>query len=342
MSDSTRTKAQQLLDAQVQFWLQDLNADRLLPLLQEEVPFLYEKLGQLSLRESVSEEKVKATALRYAVEMEIEGGIPELIGEIANIIYEHPNNAITALEDVLSDDIATDFLKKVFEPNSLLDQAITNIRSSEPFSTFLSDVIFTAVKSYALEQNQLLKITPVANSVQRLRDWLNDKAPALTENANSLGRQLADNGVNNSLQLVDELLDNELYRDSAFNSTLNLWDEIKPWKISTFQQYFSELDLQELMVLGYEFWLEFRHTDYLKSCIDTGVKFFFDKYGDDTIHTLLSDLGVTEEMIVSEIVNYAPDLGQLLLNHNIAEAIIRRHLQRFYFDEATLAILSEE
>jgi len=341
MSDHAQLLAQQLLDAQVQFWLQDLTPEKLEPLLQEDLKFLYEKLGAIPLREAVPEAKVKATALRYAVEMEIEGGIPELFGEVANIIYEHPNNEITKLGDLITDDIAIDFLEKVFEPNSLLDQAVNNIRSSAPFREFLSDVVFTVVKGYALEQNQIVKLAPVANGMQKLREWFNDRAPGLSENVNNLGKQLSQASVDQSIRLVDDMLDNDLYRDSAFNSVQNLWDDIKNWKIANFQRYFSEMDLQELMVLGYEYWLEFRHTDYLQSCIDAGVKFFFDKYGDDSLHTMLSDLGVTEDMIVSEIVNYAPDLANMLLKHNIAEALVRRHLQRFYFSDETLALLAK-
>lgn len=311
MSDHAQQLAQQLLDAQVQFWLQELTPEKLTPLLQQEISFLYQSFGQLTLREAVDEDKVKGTALRYAVEMEIEGGIPELFGEIANIIYEHPNNDLTAVGDVFSDEIAEEFLEKIFEPNSLLDQAVNNIRGSAPFREFLADVVFNVIKGYALEQNQLAKLPPIANGMQRLRDWMNDRAPGLSENVYSLGKQLSRTGVDQSIRLVDDMLDNDLYRDNALNSVLTLWDDMKGWKISSFQRYFSEMDLQELMVLGYEFWLEFRHTDYLQSCINTGVKFFFDKYGDDTLHTVLTDLGVTEEMIVSELLNYAPDLARL-------------------------------
>ena len=59
------------------------------------------------------------------------------------------------------------------------------------------------------------------------------------------------------------------------------------------------------------------------------------------MQAILSELGITEEMIISEIENYAGDLADLMKQHGIAEAIIRRHLQRFYFNESTLAILQE-
>ena len=272
--------------------------------------------------------------------MEIEGGIPELIGEIANIIYEHPENETTRVGDVLPQALAEAYLEKIFETGSILDQLITNVRASAPFREFLSDVVFTVAKGYALEQNQLVRMAPVANGLRRFRDWLDTQAPGLSENVHSLGKQVSRAGVDQSIKMVDDMLDNDLYRDTALNAVLDLWDQIKTWELASFRRYFSEMDLQDMMALGYEFWLEFRHTDYLKSCIDAGCRLFFDKYGEETLGTILADIGVTEAMVVSELQNYAPDLARLLLDHNIAEPILRRHLQRFYFSVETLALLS--
>ena len=37
--DQSQQQAQALLDAQVQFWLQELNPNKLLPLLEQELPY---------------------------------------------------------------------------------------------------------------------------------------------------------------------------------------------------------------------------------------------------------------------------------------------------------------
>ena len=341
MTDSSQTKAQQLLDAQVAFWLDELTPSKLLPILREELAFIYQKLDAITLKTAVDQNKVKATAHRYVVEMEIGGGIPELFGEIANIIYEHPTSETTTLGELFSHRITEEFLEKVFEPGSVLDQAIRNIRSSEPFKEFLAEVVFTVVKNYLLEDNQLLQLKPFSSSMRFMRNWMNERAPDLSDNIEEQSKQLMESGISRSLSLVDDTLGNDRYRENAFFSTMNLWEEIQSLPISQYQEYVSEMDLQEFMVLGYEFWLEFRHTDFLQSSINAGVEFFFNKYGEDSLQAILSELGITEEMIISEIENYAGDLADLMKQHGIAEAIIRRHLQRFYFNESTLAIVKE-
>lgn len=342
MTTPSQNKAQQLLDAQVQFWLEQLTPEKLTPILEQELTFIYDKFDSIILKDAIDGDKVKATAHRYAIEMEIGGGIPELFGEIANLIYEHPANETTTVGDIFSKYIAQEILEKVFEPGSVLDQAIHNIRASKPFKEFLAEVVFTVVKSYLLEDNQLLRIKPLANGMRFMRNWMSQQAPDLSDNIEEQSKAVMESGIARSLELVDDTLGNERYRESAFHSTLNLWEEIQEQPISQYQQYVSEMDLQEFMVLGYEFWLEFRHTEFLKTFIDAGVEFFFNKYGDETLQALLSELGITREMVISEILNYADDLSSLLIKHDIAEAILRRHLQRFYFNDNTLAILGGE
>ena len=94
------------------------------------------------------------------------------------------------------------------------------------------------------------------------------------------------------------------------------------------------------MVMGYEFWLSFRESDYLKACIDAGVNFFFEKYGDESLMTVIEEMGVTRDMIFEEFQTYLPDLSALLIEKGITEKILRRQLKRFYHSKKTLDLLA--
>lgn len=332
-------KAEALLDAQVAFYLNDLTPKTFKPILKQEVEMLYEQLAQLQLSKAVSEKKVKATAHRYAVEMEIGGGIPELFGEIAHIIYTYPTNEKTKVGDVVSDEIAEDLLNKIFETGSVLDHTVNNVKNSAAFQAFVSDLVVTVVKGHLLEQGQWLKKGALSKGTKAVRGWMNSLAPDLVDSLEEKLHELTESAVANSLEMFDEVLDSQEYRDTAQNSTLALWDEVKTWPISKFRTYVSEEDLQDFMVLGYEFWLQFRRTDYLQKAIDTGVDFFFEKYGKMSIEDLLAEIGVTKKMIVAEVMNYGPDLAKIFIKEGVAEDFLRRHLARFYESDEALAIL---
>ena len=340
-ADQPKDLASQLLEAEVGFWLQNLKGKKFQALLADELNHVLARLEHIRLRDAVDESKVKATARRYAVEMEIGGAIPELFGEIANRIFEFPASRTTKIGEVVSDSIATEFIEKIFEQNGVLDHAVTNIRNSTPFRHFLSDVIFTVLKGYVFEQNNLMKFSTVASSTRKVREWLSTKAPDLSEGLEERVRNLMESGVKGSLEMVDETLDNEQYRETAMNSALAFWDVVREWPLTAYRDYLTEQDLQEFMVLGYEFWLEFRNTEYLKSCIDLGVDFFFEKYGEQSLQDLLDDIGISHEMSTDELDNYIPDLAALLIKEGLAESFLRRNLQRFYSSKKVQDLLAE-
>ncbi|PZO12884.1 MAG: hypothetical protein DCE87_14205 [Betaproteobacteria bacterium] len=339
-ADQPKDLASQLLEAEVAFWLQNLKGKKFQALLADELNHVLARLEHIRLCDAVDESKVKATARRYAVEMEIGGAIPELFGEIANRIFEFPASRTTKIGEVVSDSIATEFIEKIFEQNGVLDHAVSNIRNSTPFRHFLSDVIFTVLKGYVFEQNNLMKFSTVASSTRKVREWLSTKAPDLSEGLEERVRNLMESGVKGSLEMVDETLDNEQYRETAMNSALAFWDVVREWPLTAYRDYLTEQDLQEFMVLGYEFWLEFRNTEYLKSCIDLGVDFFFEKYGEQSLQDLLDDIGISHEMISDELDNYIPDLAALLIKEGLAESFLRRNLQRFYSSKKVQDLLA--
>lgn len=335
-----QTLAQQLLDAEVAFWLANLKGKKLEKLVRDELQIVVERLDEVTLDQAVAREKVKATARRYAVDMEIGGAIPELFGEIARVIFEFRASTSTTLGEVVPDQVATEFIEKIFEPDGMLAHVLDNLRNSDAFQQFLGDVVFTVLKGYLLEQNNLMKWNTVATGTRKVRQWLSSKAPELSDTLEERARQWLDSGVASSLAMVNEALDHDHYRETALNSALAFWDVARQWPLSQYRNYLSEQDLQEFMVMGYEFWLSFRDTDYLKACIDLGVDFFFDKYGPVSLRELLDDLGVSDDMIIGEIEQYAPDLAGLLTRLGLTEAFLRRHLGRFYASKPVLTILS--
>jgi hypothetical protein len=71
-----------------------------------------------------------------------------------------------------------------------------------------------------------------------------------------------------------------------------------------------------------------------------GVEFFFEKYGDQSLQSLLDDIGVSREMILDELDNYIPDLALLVIKEGVAESFLRRNLQRFYSSKKVQDLLA--
>ncbi|MGV2480830.1 UNVERIFIED_CONTAM: hypothetical protein IGO34_28980, partial [Salmonella enterica subsp. enterica serovar Weltevreden] len=84
------TPAEALLDAHVQFVIDELTSEVLEELIEQEVDAGLATAAKLTLNAVVTRDMIKAAALTYAADLELGGGLPELVGEIARAIYEHP------------------------------------------------------------------------------------------------------------------------------------------------------------------------------------------------------------------------------------------------------------
>src|SRR5439155_26772691 len=83
MTQQQREKAQRLLDAQVEFLEAEIADERFAELVEEEIERVLRDASQLTLSQVVSRDQISAVARKYATAIEINGSIPELMGEIA-------------------------------------------------------------------------------------------------------------------------------------------------------------------------------------------------------------------------------------------------------------------
>ena len=85
--------AARLLEAQIAFMRQQLlTAGDFARLVVEEIDHFLDDASRLTLGEVVTTSLIQDTAHKYAVQMPLEGAIPELVGEIAARLYRHRVN----------------------------------------------------------------------------------------------------------------------------------------------------------------------------------------------------------------------------------------------------------
>jgi hypothetical protein len=108
-------KAQALLDAQVAYIMQRLNANDLAVTLQQEIDTLLANAPLLTLNECVTSDMIKETVHGYAIELELGAGVFDIIGDIARIIHGHNVHQKTMLNDIVPDKHVEQILDKVLE-----------------------------------------------------------------------------------------------------------------------------------------------------------------------------------------------------------------------------------
>ena len=339
MTASKTSVADALLDAHVQFILDQISGEALQPLIEGELDALLINAKKLKLNDCVTRKMIKDVALAYAADLELGAGIPELVGDVARALYSHDAHEKTSFGDLLTDEHFSDIVDKALELKSLREKIVHEAVASPLYASFASDLLYNGIKGY-LAQNAVTRNIPGAGSMMKLGKAVMSKAtPNLEASIEDGLKKYIGQSVKatskGSASLLLKYADDDTLRDL----TQEFWARIKPLKVASLREDISSLDVEEGFVTAYEFWRTLRGTNFYRVMIGAGIDAFFDKYGDATLSDLLDDLGINRNMMLREAMRFAPPVIKALNKKKMIEPVVRRNLARFYQSDAARAIL---
>lgn len=334
-----QTTAERLLDAHVKFMVDQLNGDTLKKNIEDELDHALEAAEKITLNESVTREQIKETVRNYAVDLDLHGGIPELIGDIARSLYEHGIHDKTSVNDLITDKQFGEILDQILAMKDLREKIIKRSIGNPLFGALASDVLYNGIKGY-MNDNPLTKNSQMAAGALKLGKSLLSKAsPGLEHSIEEGVKRYIKGNIKATQRQTEHFIRARIEDDSVRDRALELWDEAKGQKVSVFREYISSRDVEEGFVTGYEYWRKLRKTDYYWTIIEVGIDGFFDKYGDSSLREILDEVGVHREIMLGEAMRFAPPVIKMLKKKKLLEPRIRRQLEKFYLSDEAKAIL---
>jgi hypothetical protein len=119
-----------------------------------------------------------------------------------------------------------------------------------------------------------------------------------------------------------------------------VWDSVAAMPLSEAFAVIGEHDLEDFVVLVHEFWLRYRKTEFFRGISTEMVDHFFRKYGQETLASLVTDMGVSQAMVRDELLGFLRPLVQHALRSGALEQALRARLADFYGSEAAHAALA--
>jgi len=333
--------AQALLDAHVAFIVEQLDGAQLQPLLEQQVDALLADAGKLTLDDVVSRESVKQVVQVYAVELELSGGIPELVAEMARLLYNDDVHGRTRLRDLMSDKQFKEILDKLLEMEALRTQLLDEAVSNPLYTALASDLLYHGIRGY-LMQSRLAKNIPGAASMMKLgKSMLQHASPGLERSIEDNLKAYIRKNIGATLKESQRFLLGNFDEDRLREVALDAWDKLKLLKVSSFRSYLSSGDIEDFFVITYEYWRALRKSDYYSALINLGIDYFFDKYGKSKLTRILGEVGIDRRLLVADAARFAPDVIRGLKKKKLLEPLIRRNLQAFYRSGRIEAILAK-
>ena len=258
-------------------------------------------------------------------------------------VLASPQNKKTSLEDIFARKQFDDIVDKVGSLKSARSEIIRRFVTSSVYSQQISEVLYTGIKEYLLAENIFAQKVPGVSSLIKLGKFAVNKTMHSLEVAieNKIKSYIESN-LGNTIKRSERSLNDYFDNTHIIEMGEEIWSSIAETKLSEYFKNIDANDMEDFIIIGYEFWLHFRTTPYFKEIYTDLVDFFFEKYADKELDVILEDVGITQKMVVNELIEAISPGIDTALSIGYIEERIRARLEDFYLSPKTDSLVSPE
>ena len=331
-----------LLEAHVKYELNQLKDANLQKLVESELSYLLESSAKVNLNTWVPAQTIKDLIKEHVVENPIPGSIADIAGKMSSSIFNSDFHKKTTLKAIISRQQFEEFIDKAIELKEQRNNGLDKLIDLPIYTDLISGILFQSITHYIYDNNLFSKNIPGMSSLLKVgKSFMDKTAPKLGSGIEDSVRTY----IANSLELIitesKAFLANSVTDEQLKDSAITLWENLENKSFSDFQKGMDSLDLSEFVVLGYEFWLRFRKTEFFKQSYELIVDYFFNKYGDSELSVLFDDFMLTPERMKEEAERFSPQILSVLKDSGQLEGMIRRRLASFYTSSEAIGSLSK-
>ncbi len=330
-----------LLEAHVAWELDQFKNDGYRQTIKQEVSAIFEWTQKIKLNDIVTAPQIIGLIKRNVVDLPIAGGVTELSGEMSQKVLASRHNKKTQLQDIFPRNQYDDIIDKVVSLESARNTLIHRIVTSTAYSRQISELLFNGIKEYVLEENIIARKVPGVSSLIKMGKFAVSKTLAPLE---SLIEETVKSYIESNLELTLRRSEKSLVAYFNENRIVDageqIWDAVSEKHLSDYFSTIDANDMEDFIIIGYDFWQHFRKTRYFEGIYTELVKYFFKKYGNKELDVILEDVGVSEKMVVEELCEVVSPGIETALSMGYLEERIRARLSSFYGSKQAAAALS--
>ncbi|QKT07368.1 hypothetical protein HUN08_09315 [Gordonia sp. X0973] len=336
--DETAQIAARLLDAHTAHELRKLlDPAEFEKSVVDEVDHFLELADRLTLAQAISAEPVKDVARKYAVQIPVEGAIPELVGEVARRLYRSSVNDDFRVSDLLDDRHFDEFATAVADLD-VTGRVLRRVLEGPATVDTVVEVVTRAVGAAVDDPDDGRRTADVEDPVA----WLRGHAVRGLRTAVRPARPVIDAVVERATRSGAGFVlrrNEDQAEDLLLDSVRDAWRSHRDESLGAFRDVLTEDDVDDVVALIFEFWQEFRTTPFVRRLIDEAVEYVFEKYGDTPLSELLGELGVFRDDLIEEAMRFGPPVLERLHERGFLDALVRRRFASFYESEEFRAAL---
>lgn len=336
-----KSLADQLLDAQVDWVVDQLTGPDAATNLARDVDDLLAFAGSMPLADLVEPAAVKDVARHLVATIGAGPLVGATVGSIADAVYDLDAGGDHRLGDVVDREPVEALIEKLLEMDQLHDRFLDRMNRSPLVAGMTARFVTVLVSDFVAQNRARAEKLPGVGGMIKLGVGVANKAKSpfdkqlegLLGEATSKGTQAAIKTANRG---VKDLLDDAPLREAV----LEVWDLHADEPVSDLREYLSKQDLRELALLVHDVVQSTRDSEFTGHVVDAVVDALFAAHGARSATELLGELGVTRDRIVADVHRLVPPLLDRAKSSGELEAAARTRLAPFFASDAVQQLLA--
>ena len=308
--------------------------------IDEEVGAVFEWVKKIKLKDVMTAGQIIGLMQRNVVDLPVAGGVTELAGEMSQKVLASRQNEKTSLEDIFARKQFDDIVDKIGSLHQARKDIIHQLVTSSVYSRQIAEVLYIGIKEYLLTENIFAQKVPGVSSLIKFgRSAVNKTMHSLEAAIDDKIKKYIESNLGNTIKHSEKSLNDYFDETHIIEMGEEVWSSISEKKLSEYFKAIDANDMEDFIIIGYEFWLHFRKTPYFGNIYRELVKYFFKKYGDRELEVILDDIGVGREMVIHELTEALSPGIEKALSIGYIEERIRARLETFYLSETAASLV---
>ena len=340
-TDDVKQVADRLLEQHLRHEMAHFDGDALVHELEQDVDALFRVADSIRLADVIDPATVNGLIRREVVERDIPPIIPEMAAEFTNHLVSRGFHQQATPSDIISRDRIEGFVDELLVLREQRRHLIDRVLEQPIYRDLIASLMYEGLVRYVYEENLLSRRVPGVTSALRMSSRVLNKAMSgLDEVWEKSIKSYIGRNLDRLIRQSAEFLSENLTDDELRMSMMDAWDSFSGKSLSQLQQGLGEVEWSEFVVMGYDFWLSFRRSEYFRQCYETVVEQLFEQYGNYRVSDLLEEFAIDRDTVMTEIRAVVPQAMDALRASGLVESLLRRRLERFYTSEAALEVLA--
>lgn len=333
------TVAEQLLNAQVAWLVDQLTGPELPDLIAQDVDELLATGSRLPVRSLVGPAEVKSLIHLVLDKVPPSAAASTLVEAAADVAYDGPAENFT-LADIVDRENVESLVGEVLGMTDVAEKFLDQIADS-PLVAGLASRFVGRIVGDMVQANQAM-----ADKIPGLGSLVSFGTSAAGKVVGAADKQLqqvlgdtAGKGATFAMRRLNKVVIDTLKDPTARDAALQVFDLYADKPVVRINQLGTREDIQRLAGLIQDIVIAGAPTEPVVALVDALVDAFFATYGDLPATTLLDDLGITRNDLVDQAAAIVPGLLAAAHESGELDRLIRARIAPFFSSPAVTAIL---